>query len=306
MNKKTVRSRWSPRRHPWLFILAVLVLIPGFLVGLWVWNIQGRQEIIQPEPSSFPFFAADKSGCPVIYAHRGNTGRFPENSLESLVDASEVGSHVLETDLRLTRDRVLVLFHDSTLQRMTGRQGRVEDHTFAELQEMRVRQGGVEAVIPSFESVVEALGNARFNVEIKEKDQAVMVALWNLINTHGLHDRIQVSSFHHEMLVGFRQISGNRIPTGASPREAVEFLLLWYLGYEVPTAFVSLQLPYGGSPWLDTLVGAILKSDSGPKIQVFTVNSADTIEPLFGGASFGVMTDDPEVFMPEMRAGCSE
>ena len=185
-----------------------------------------------------------------------------------------------------------------------GHLGSVEDHTFAELQQWPLLQHNQEAVIPSFASVVKALPNARFNVEIKANNKAVVVALWELINTYGLYERIQVSSFHHEVLVAFRQISDNRIPTGASPQEVLEFLLLWNLGKEAPMAFASLQLPYGGSTWLDAQIASLVKIESSPRIQIFTVNSVEKIEPLLGKRSFGVMTDVPSSFIAEQKQTC--
>ena len=131
-------------------------------------------------------------------------------------------------------------------------------------------------------------------------------ALWELIDKYRLHDRIQVSSFHHEMLVAFRKLSDNRIPTGASPQEAAEFLLLWSLGLEAPKAFSSLQLPYGGGGTLDSYVESLLDSKSAPQIQVFTVNSFEKIEPLLQKRSFGVMTDVPLSLMARQRPHCQK
>ena len=143
-------------------------------------------------------------------------------------------------------------------------------------------------------------------MEIKENNEEVVTALWELINKHELHDRIQVSSFHHDMLVAFRQISDHRIPTGASPQEALEFLLLWNLGHEAPIAFASLQLPYGASSRLDGQIDALLNSEAVPRVQVFTVNSFEDIALLLGKRSFGVMTDVPRSLISEQKQTCGK
>ncbi|MEC7987743.1 MAG: glycerophosphodiester phosphodiesterase family protein [Myxococcota bacterium] len=284
----------------------MLLLILLAVVGKWTWSVQSRLSKPQPGHHAFPFFAKEKERCPVVYAHRANTGRYPENSLESFLDAAKAGSDVLETDLRLTQDGVLIPFHDSSMQRMMGQSGGVEDYTLADLQQWPLRQHNKEAIIPSFAEVVEALPLSRFNVEIKENKEAVVRALWDFINAHELHDRIQVSSFHHDVLVAFRRLSNNRIPTGASPQEVVEFLLLWLLGQESPMEFASLQLPYGGNKWLDKRVLAMLKKESGPRIQVFTINSFEQIEPLLGNRRFGVMTDTPVALIEKKDQRCKE
>lgn len=76
-------------------------------------------------------------------AHRGFRARFPENSMAAFrgalaaVDAGGGGAAALETDLHLTRDKVVVLSHDATLQRCFGRPERIADCDWAELATLR-------------------------------------------------------------------------------------------------------------------------------------------------------------------------
>ena len=51
-------------------------------------------------------------------AHRGFSGKFPENTLLSISQAVEEGAHIVETDLQLTKDNEIVLFHDATVDRI--------------------------------------------------------------------------------------------------------------------------------------------------------------------------------------------
>ncbi|MEC7987122.1 MAG: glycerophosphodiester phosphodiesterase family protein, partial [Myxococcota bacterium] len=99
------------RQHPWRAAMFVMLLILLAVVGKWTWSVQSRLSKPQSGHQAFPFFAKEKERCPVVYAHRANTGRYPENSLESFLDAAKAGSDVLETDLRLTQDGVLIPFH---------------------------------------------------------------------------------------------------------------------------------------------------------------------------------------------------
>jgi len=59
-------------------------------------------------------------GRPLIMAHRGESGNIPENTLLSLEAATKIGVDVLESDIRLTKDDVPILFHDEDLERTTG------------------------------------------------------------------------------------------------------------------------------------------------------------------------------------------
>lgn len=68
-----------------------------------------------------------------VAAHRGWSGKYPENTVEAFRAALELGVDQIETDVHLTRDGELVLIHDDTLDRTTNGTGRVSDYTLAEL-----------------------------------------------------------------------------------------------------------------------------------------------------------------------------
>ena len=70
---------------------------------------------------------------PPLVAHRGNAAEFPENTLEALASAIELGVHRLEFDIQLTADLRPVLMHDDDLQRVASRPDCVHDLTWAEL-----------------------------------------------------------------------------------------------------------------------------------------------------------------------------
>ena len=89
------------------------------------------------------------------YAHRGLHGKnVPENSLAAFRLAVRVGLGV-ELDVRLTRDRQLVVIHDSDLRRLCGVEGKVEKSTWEELQTLRLQ--GTEERIPLLDEVLPLL-----------------------------------------------------------------------------------------------------------------------------------------------------
>lgn len=72
----------------------------------------------------------------VLYAHRGlhdNGGDAPENSMKAFKKAVDNG-YGIELDVQLSRDRIPVVFHDFTLKRVCGQEGKVSDYTYEELQ----------------------------------------------------------------------------------------------------------------------------------------------------------------------------
>ena len=68
-----------------------------------------------------------------IFAHRGFSHKFPEASLEAYIGAIEAGADGFECDLRLSKDKVLVCFHDRTTYRVAGVRKFVSRHNVEEL-----------------------------------------------------------------------------------------------------------------------------------------------------------------------------
>lgn len=79
---------------------------------------------------------------PILVAHRGYAARHPENTLAALAAALEAGAPCVEIDVQLTKDRVPVLFHDRTLDRMCGVGGAVRERTFDELRALACAERG--------------------------------------------------------------------------------------------------------------------------------------------------------------------
>ncbi|PST83696.1 glycerophosphodiester phosphodiesterase [Pedobacter yulinensis] len=76
----------------------------------------------------------------LIATHRGGLWqRFPENSLEAIRAAIEVGADFIEVDVRKTKDNQLILMHDQTLDRCTNGKGRVREHTLAQIQALYLK-----------------------------------------------------------------------------------------------------------------------------------------------------------------------
>ena len=77
----------------------------------------------------------------IVVAHRGDWRNFPENSLEAIDNAIKMGVDIVELDVKKTKDGELILMHDRTLDRTTTGKGKVEDHTLAEIKDLRLRNG---------------------------------------------------------------------------------------------------------------------------------------------------------------------
>lgn len=74
----------------------------------------------------------------INYAHRGASQYFPENTLSAFYAGIAMGANGIETDIRKTKDNVLVLFHGKNISRVTDGQGSIEDYTYDELMKLLV------------------------------------------------------------------------------------------------------------------------------------------------------------------------
>lgn len=101
------------------------------------------------------------------YAHRGLHGEgVPENSMEAFLLAVENG-YGIELDVRFSKEKELVVFHDTTLDRVCGVSGRVCDKTVDELS--KISLGAQGQFVPTFKQVLDLVdGRVPLLVEIKQ------------------------------------------------------------------------------------------------------------------------------------------
>ncbi len=160
----------------------------------------------------------------VNYAHRGASHYAPENTLMSFYLGMQMGANGIETDVHSTKDGVIVLFHDDTLERVTGETGAVSDYTWEQLQKFNVQKGELFDKIPSFEDFLQhfAFRDITFAIELKQKD--VVAATADLIYQYGIAEKTVVTSFDYEELLKMREYAPD-LRTGYLTSEVTEELL---------------------------------------------------------------------------------
>ena len=134
-----------------IIVLAVLAVIYVFLVAPRMFGKPDRTPLMD-----------------VHYAHRGlfdNETDAPENSLNAMRKAVEAG-YGIEFDIQLSKDDVPVIFHDASLKRMCGVDGKVWDYTLEELQKMKLASSN--ETIPTLEQVLKVVdGKVPLIIEYK-------------------------------------------------------------------------------------------------------------------------------------------
>lgn len=142
---------------------------------------------------------------PKIIGHRGACAYAPENTLESIRTAADLGATWVEFDVKLTRDDVPILLHDDTLERTTNGHGNINDLDYEEVQYLEAgawfSEGFTGVSIPTLEEAIDVLleHDLGVNIEIKPSqgraEDTTKIALDLLSQIWTDHDKILISSF---------------------------------------------------------------------------------------------------------------
>lgn len=136
----------------------------------------------------------------IVYAHRGASEYCPENTLLSFYTGIFMGANGIETDVQITKDGVLVLFHDDTLTRMTGAEGSIRDYTYDELLSLSVKKNELTDKIPTFEDFLSHFAHRDITFAIELKVGGVEQAVADMIFKYGIEKKTVVTSFEFDYI----------------------------------------------------------------------------------------------------------
>jgi len=229
---------------------------------------------------------------PVAMAHRGGAIEHLENTLPAFQACVDLGYRYLETDVRVTADGVLVVFHDATLERVTDRSGRIDAMPWSEVSTARI--GGREPIM-RLEDLLGAWPDVRFNLDIKAA--GVLAPLVRTVRRLAITDRICLGSFSDARIAAARRLFGPSVCTALGPKGVAALRLSSYspraaglVRIQAGVAQVPLQL--GGRALVDErFLAAAHARDL--QVHVWTVDTeAETTAMLDLGVD-GIMTDRP-------------
>jgi glycerophosphoryl diester phosphodiesterase len=129
-------------------------------------NITTLEELYQ-------FLTYSENRYPLVSAHRGgDTDGLPENAIETFEHWAKQFPLIIECDVRMSKDSVLILMHDETLDRTSNGTGRVGKYTLAELKELQLKDSNGELTdykIPTLQEVlIWGKGNVIFTLDVKQ------------------------------------------------------------------------------------------------------------------------------------------
>ncbi|MBO5882783.1 MAG: hypothetical protein J6Q78_00050 [Clostridia bacterium] len=131
----------------------------------------------------------------ITYAHRGASEYCPENTMMSFYMGMQMGANGIETDVQKTKDGVLVLFHDDTIERVTGESGSIADYTLEELQNFFVKKGKLQDKIPTFEDFLSHFAFRDITFAIELKVGGIEAEVVDMIRKYGIEEKTVITSF---------------------------------------------------------------------------------------------------------------
>ncbi|WP_249661321.1 glycerophosphodiester phosphodiesterase [Lysinibacillus fusiformis] len=229
-----------------------------------------------------------------IFAHRGVSASYPENTIAAFQAASKLPIAGIELDVHLTADKEVVVIHDETINRTSNGSGYVKDFT---LQQLRTCDFGSwysldysGEVIPTLGEVLELFAgtNHRINIELKTDVfayEGIEALVLKEVAAQQMTERVIISSFNHESLQTVAQIAPY-IENAALFAEVLVDFTTYVALIPAKGLHVSLPTAYRKSVKLALAEGAT--------VRVYTVNEERDARYLQQLGIQAIFTDDPE------------
>ena len=224
---------------------------------------------------------------PLVIAHRGASGRRPENTLPAYELAVEMGSDCIEIDLHRTRDGHVVIAHDEELAGLGG-EGEIAE---ASLAEVRRLDAGAGEPVPTLDEVLDRFGSRiPFNLELKRGTRGAYAGLeaqaLGAVVSRGLMGQTLFSSFYDPVLQELRALSS-------------EVRLALLISRRFPEGWRERAHTLGAEALNpeDALVDEALigrAHDQGLAVYVFTVDEPRRMETLLEWGVDGLFTNHPD------------
>ena len=221
----------------------------------------------------------------INYAHRGASEYAPENTLMSFYLGLYMGANGIETDVQKTKDNVLVLFHDDTLKRVTGEEGKISDYTFDELKSFTVKNGNLEDKIISLEEFFERFASKDITFAIELKTVGIARETIEIIKKFNIQSKCIITSFIFENLKEVKEIDSS-IRVG---------YLLFYFDEKTLNEIKSINL-YEVCPKADILDKMIVKywKDKGYSVRAWGVQNQKIMKKMVKIGVDGMTVNFPD------------
>lgn len=229
-------------------------------------------------------------------AHRGASGKYPENTRLAFIKAIEAGVDMIEFDCQMTEDGHVVVFHDERLRRTTGARGTVRNKTLAQLKGLDIGLWKKKAFkgerVLTLEQALEILGGSvDLCLEIKSYADSlsdIEIKILFILSHYDYLDRTILSSFDYRCLARVRELApeadlGVICASGSQGDLLAEAKRLEAKALHMHTTLARQD--FLARAW-----------DEGLDVYVWTVNEVREMEKLVARGVQGIISDFPERF----------
>jgi len=247
-----------------------------------------------------------------IYGHRGARAHLPENTLQAFQRAIDDGANAIETDVHITSDGHVVVFHDATEQRIAGTSAAIAQVTLKQALTWDVGYqyvdtdgkrpfAGNDYRMPLLSGLLEAQNDIRINIDIKPGTKAVRSVV-DVVRRHANPSNVLLTGFDDGVREALHDY-GYEGPVGLGRGEAIRALAIprqllrkrWAPG-------TRIQVPPGFGPFKLGSKRFISKAHAvGLKVDFWTINDPDEAVALVAYGADGIMSDDPALIASALR-----
>lgn len=225
-----------------------------------------------------------------IFAHRGYSAAYAENTMSAFIAAEEAGADGLELDVQLTRDGEVVVIHDEKVDRTTSGKGFVKDFSYKEIRAFNANhKSGKKESIPSLMEVLEWMQTNKLvcNIELKNgilPYEGMEEKVIQLVRRFNLCNRIILSSFNHYSIVLCYRLAAE-----------IETAPLFNERIYMPWVYAQSIRAKGIHPKLVSISDDIIENaiQNGIAVRPYTVNKEADINRLLKINCTALITDDP-------------
>jgi len=224
-----------------------------------------------------------------IVGHKGAAGYASENTLISFRMAIAIGCDRAELDVRLTKDKQVVVFHDEEVSKLTNGIGVVSEMTLAELKKLECEQG---ENIPTLQEVIDVCRN-KIDLQIELKSDGTPKLVNELILNNDIQDQVVITSFREHLLKDIKLINPN-LKVGLLFFKADDVAQrIWGLVDEIPLDFLA--------PFSEIITQEFLdKAHSLSKtVYAYRVNDVNMGNKLKKMGVDDIGTDFPKLFIKD-------
>lgn len=237
-------------------------------------------------------------------AHRGFSGKYPENTLLAFQKAIDLEVDMIELDITLSKDKIPVVIHDDTLERTTNGKGKVRSTSFRKLKSLDagswMNAKYFNEKIPSLEEVLILIKKSKVNLNIEIKssafeknfsDSCIEFQTIKLIKKYKLFNRIVISSFEPKVLLRLRELSA-KIKLAYLIEPSSKTSRLDPLSFVRKVKAISLNMHKSQTS------SAIFQNANRNKIPIYiyTVNTIKEMERMIELGVAGIFTNYPNRF----------